>query len=317
MLSAFQSEDVLMVDVVTTYDSHQDIPDSSIILVTFGSSALFIPTSPVVPSREEMEAERQQAFEGDSLSGYLGMVQSLPSNNVFTTVLQIFLVQQTSEERQGVSGVGVAAASFAVVFGSVFIGLAVYRRRRKQRRHRSSDKFLNGLKEFDVLSEGMTATKSNSGDCSLGTTDFGESERIEVTLCECDEDMEDLARRVLEKAEEEIVFQREKGHLFREEVKEGGENGDKNSESSGDDEDNNDDKEEDGELKPLQELVSRIDDSLSESESERSGSPAPDTESAPLVTCASEDSYGFSSLESPPSRCESDDEGSCTWSVTG
>ncbi|KAL3937035.1 MAG: hypothetical protein SGARI_002309 [Bacillariaceae sp.] len=256
MLGAFQSEDVLMVDFVTTYDSHQDFPDSSVILVSFGSSALFDPASPVIPGSTEMEAERNQAFEGDSISGYLGMVQSLPSNNVFATTLQIFLYVllpptdgEESGKREGISGVGVAAASFAALFGSLLIVATLYRRRRKQRRHEASNKFLNDIKEIDAQSDGMTMTNSSSGDCSLGTTDLGEIERIEVTLCECEEDMENLSESVLERAEEEIVFQKEKAFLFPEDS-EGGiqSEGDRNYDST-----------KEGEPEPLRKSSSKMD----------------------------------------------------------
>ncbi|KAL3911841.1 MAG: hypothetical protein SGARI_001448, partial [Bacillariaceae sp.] len=271
MLSAFQSEEVLMVDFVTSLLFYQDVPDSSIILVTFDSEALFKQSSVVVPTKEEMEAELQQAFEGDSISGYLGMVQSLPSNNVFNTALQIFLVQEASEEqRSGISGIGVAAASFAALLSSTLIGAAVYRQRRKRRRHRSSDKFLDGIKEIDVLSAGMTVTDSNSGGCSLGTADFEDAERIEVCLCECEEDMEHVAVCMLENDEEEVVFEQEKGYLYQDKDAEGeSENDDQHSDGSFEEE-------EEGSGAPC----SSVDECISQCEA---SIPDPDEEASPLV----------------------------------
>ena len=310
MLSAFQSEEILMVDFVTSLVFYQDVPDSSIILVTFDSEALFNQASPVVPTKEEMEAERQQAFEGDSISGYLGMVQSLPANNVFNTALQIFLVQDALEEqRSGISGFGVAAASFAAVFGSIFITAAVYQRRRKHRRHQASDKFLSTIKEIDVLSAGMTVTDSNSGDCSLGTTDFGEVERIEVCLCESEEDMEHVAVCMLEKDEEEVVFEQEKGYLYQDD--DGSSHGDDQSEGSGQNDEDDEASLRDYEANS-EAHSSSIDECITQCESINADSVE---ESAPLVTCVSQDSYGFSSLESPPSQYDGDDEDSHSWSV--
>jgi hypothetical protein len=305
MLSAFQSEDVLLVDFVTTYDSHQDLPDSSVVLVTFGSSALFDPESPIIANNSDLEMERASAFEGMALSGYLGIVQSLSANNLFASTMQVFLVQSTENdntEDSRVSGVGMAAASFAAVMLSILTGAVYYRHRRKKRRRHASQKFLKDIGEMDSTSGESTMANSNEG---MGT-DFGELERIEVTLCETEQDEENLPGCILEHAEEEMVFEQERGYIYSNETaveespkQESGLTGEgPQINSSGGPAEND--------------IEHEQPDSDCESESSRSAI-------CEVKLSQTEDSYGFSSLDSPPSTEDDDHDAqyiSQVWSLT-
>jgi hypothetical protein len=140
-----------------------------------------------------------------ALSGYLELVQSLSTNNLFSTTLQIFVVQSTGNtQEQRVSGIGVVTASFAVFVVSVLTGAAMCRYR-KRRRRQASEKF---LKDVDSTFGVTTMANINEGDLSLGVSKEV-SRRIEVTLCETEQDDENLSDYVFDNEEEEIIFEKE------------------------------------------------------------------------------------------------------------
>jgi hypothetical protein len=305
MLSVFQTQDVLLVDFVTTYDSHQDFPSSSLVLVTFGSSAAFDPGSPKVPSDSDLEMERSAAFEGMALAGYLGMVQSLPTNNLFSSTLQIFLVKNTGNTpEQKASGIGVVAASLAVLVVSVLTGTVVYRSRRKRRRRQASEKFLN---DIDSKSGVTTMANSNEGEQSLGS-DGGGLERIEVMLCETEQDEENVPNYVLDNKVEEFAFEQERGYIYKDEPKEHGGIGESKTvdavtKGNADPEEN------------VRETERFASDFGFYSEPKSPTIPARAVDLSP-----SEDSYGFSSVGSPPLTQDVDDDDEndqCTCRMSG
>lgn len=184
-----------MVDFVTGYESHQEDPQSSVVLVSFQSTALFDTDSPQLPSRVELETELGNAFRGTNLDGYLGMVQALPTSNLFSTTTQIYLMLVTPEgstNGEGRSGTAILATSFGVLIACLLVSFAWYRHRRRSRRRQASDKFMKLVAEIDSSASGRTLSQSNEGQSVLCGTE--ELEEIEVSLCETAGQMDDLRR---------------------------------------------------------------------------------------------------------------------------
>jgi cbb3-type cytochrome oxidase subunit 3 len=97
-----------------------------------------------------MVNELVNAFTGEELNGYLGMVQALPNTNLFSDSSQIFLVGNPSTRVNSDSHVVavIAAGTAGFAFLSVVVAwFTFYRRRRKHRRQEASDKFLDDIAE--------------------------------------------------------------------------------------------------------------------------------------------------------------------------
>jgi hypothetical protein len=220
MLGAFQSQEVLMVDFVTGYQSYQEVAESSVVLVSFQSTAVFDADSPQLPSRVELDAELANAFRGMALDGYLGMVQALPTTNLFTTTTQIYLVQsspESSTSRNEKSGTAILATCFGfVILASALLSFALYRRRRKRRRRQASDSFMKSVADLDSSMSGRTLSQSNEGQSSLHGSE--ELEKIEVTLCESADQMDDLRRLVSEESHCEMIFVEQMTNVVEDEL---------------------------------------------------------------------------------------------------
>ena len=107
------------------------------IWIEYGSSAVFDASSTVVPTVEMLDATLETAFQGENLNGYIGMLQSLPPGNVFSTTIfvnqteagqtRIVTSSSSSQKREtAIIGGGTAAGAAAVLI--LAAGLLYYRR---------------------------------------------------------------------------------------------------------------------------------------------------------------------------------------------
>jgi hypothetical protein len=187
---AFQSDLIIMADFVTEYNSFLEDSGSSVVLVTFKSTAFFDPSTRDLPSRIDLERELESAFQGVALAGYLGRVQALPASNAFSTTSQIFMVQNpqivsssleivSSLESREFSSVAAATAVFAVAIVISLAGFSWYRTRRRRRRLKASDIFLRNGTGTDSVKE-RNLRQSNDEDKGLNRSD----KRLSITLLE-------------------------------------------------------------------------------------------------------------------------------------
>lgn len=181
MLGSLSSGDVLLEDFLTTYISFQSVPEVSVILVTFESTAFFDPMSPIFPTESELINELLNAFTGNELSGYVGMVQALPTSNIFSSATEVYLVGTPEADVEEETPVPVAPRDSSVVpivvtvavglmFISALSAALVYRRRRHRRRRDASDKFVNGIigETTDAVSSKVSTTH---------VTEFGDDDQ--------------------------------------------------------------------------------------------------------------------------------------------
>lgn len=78
------------------------------ILVDYDSSAFFKASSAVVPTVDMLDRTVSSAFEGENLNGYIGILQALPPQNVFSSTI---FVNQT-EPGTGMAGFDDSPAVF-------------------------------------------------------------------------------------------------------------------------------------------------------------------------------------------------------------
>jgi hypothetical protein len=150
------SSDVLLEDFSTDVMSHIDRPDSSIVLVTFRSTAFFDAESPSFPTLRELFGELENAFSGQELDGYLGMVQALPESNMFSSTTQITFVDLGSN--------GATAVWATVVVLAAFLAATFTYYRRRHGRREDSDKFLNDIVEMEAPTENFSSVGDGGGD---------------------------------------------------------------------------------------------------------------------------------------------------------
>jgi hypothetical protein len=194
MSAAFQSDSVKMADFVTEYDSFLEDPGSSVVLVTFKSTAFFDPSTGELPSRIDLEKELASAFQGVALSGYLGRVRALPASNAFSKTSQIFMITSlptvsTLESRE-FSSVAAATAIFAVAIVTSLAALSWYRTRRRRRRLEASDKFLRDNTASDSLRKTRSVRESSEEQTGLN----GSEKLPSIKLLEEIERIEDMRR---------------------------------------------------------------------------------------------------------------------------
>jgi hypothetical protein len=109
--------------------------------IDYDSSALFAVFSTAIPSVEMLDTMLSTAFEGENLNGFIGMLQSLPSQNVFSTTVfvnqteagEMMMVSPStsSQKRQrmnAAAGVVAGAAGIALLAA----GLVYHRRQQEQ-----------------------------------------------------------------------------------------------------------------------------------------------------------------------------------------
>jgi hypothetical protein len=105
------------------------------VLIEYESTAVFDPNSVVIPEVEVLDRMLSVAFVGDNLDGFVGMLQSLPPSNVFSTTT---FVRQTGggvmvvssnpiKRKAGNTMPGVIAGAAGILF--LATGLVLYKRR--------------------------------------------------------------------------------------------------------------------------------------------------------------------------------------------
>jgi hypothetical protein len=162
---AISSGDIILEDFVTEIVASEDDLSFSGVRVTFESTALFDPLSPVFPTTDQLVMELMNAFTGEELNGYLGMVQALPADtNAFSSTTQIIL-EGTAPTRVGsesplIAAIAAAAAGFAIFsFASTYFAYYFHRRRRHRRRA-ASNKFMSEFSELEAPTEEVSSRKS-------------------------------------------------------------------------------------------------------------------------------------------------------------
>ncbi len=65
--------------------------------IDYESKAVFESSSIIIPDKEDLDKILVSAFEGDNLDGYIGLLQSLPPSNIFSSTQYATLVQITEE----------------------------------------------------------------------------------------------------------------------------------------------------------------------------------------------------------------------------
>ena len=182
VLAAVSNGDVLLVDFLSNYIFFESEPDVAVVRVTFESIAFFDPMTPVFPTEGEMIEQILDAFTGEEMTGYTGLVQALPSINTFSSSTHIFLMETLdavdaplTKEDVPVRGNGsvtpfVIAAAASLLLLSVGTAFWAHGRRRRRRRE-ASEKFINGIvaELKDTTSSRFSATYA---------TDFGDAHQI-------------------------------------------------------------------------------------------------------------------------------------------
>jgi len=227
MSGFFQSDSIVMLDFVTEYDSSLEDPESSVVLVTFRSTAFFDPDTQELPSRIDLEEELASAFQGSALAGYLGRVQALPDSNAFSKTSQIFMIENTPStitiESREFSGVAAATALFAVMIVISLASLSWYRTRRKRRRLEASDQFLrNSIGIGDMVERNASESDDEVSELTrsekrLTTTLLDEIERIEDMHRDLDSHAEiPLVNR--DKVSQRASFESDESYLFEDDT---------------------------------------------------------------------------------------------------
>ena len=104
------------------------------IYIEYLSTAVFDSTSTVVPSVEILDELLSTAFEGENLNGFIGMLQSLPPGNVFSTTIFVSQVEagqtesSSSSQRQAktTATAGVVAGASAIIL--LLAGFVYYKK---------------------------------------------------------------------------------------------------------------------------------------------------------------------------------------------
>ena len=103
------------------------------ILAEYVSTAVFEASSNNVPSVQVLDETLATAFEGENLNGFIGMLQSLPPENIFSTTTFVKkrdagqkIVSSSLPKRQATVTTTAGAASLALIVAV----LSVYKRKR-------------------------------------------------------------------------------------------------------------------------------------------------------------------------------------------
>lgn len=80
-------------------DTESNFGDS--IYIAYKSSAIFDPSSSSIPTSQELDGKLTDAFEGQNLDGYLGMLQALPPSNLFSTSTFVTITEVRENTRIG------------------------------------------------------------------------------------------------------------------------------------------------------------------------------------------------------------------------
>lgn len=155
----------LLDDFFTTSTGQKPDSGALIVNVEFESTAFYNPNSPTSIPMNDFIKEIENAFTGDELDEYLGMVQALPNSNLFAGAIQIFMISQleSRNQRSFLSVVLAGSAVFISLLGGY--GLVRYQRRKSASR-KASQNFLE-----NVLKDSVTDCSSLKRDCKSSKVD--------------------------------------------------------------------------------------------------------------------------------------------------
>ena len=182
---AMSSSDILLLDFITIIVGNTTNPNAWFVRVTYESSAIFDPLSPVFPSMDELIMELDNAFTEEELNGYLGMVQALPTTNDFSSTTQVIYegVDETRTIKSTssvVTAVSTVAAGFAMFsFGAAYL---MYYFRRRRRRREASNRFLNKFTEVETPTEHLSSGKSVDSDDTGSSNGDNNSDKHDPSL---------------------------------------------------------------------------------------------------------------------------------------
>eukprot|EP00934_Nitzschia_sp_Nitz4_P008858 Nitzschia sp. Nitz4//scaffold163_size50693//9642//10991//NITZ4_006983-RA/size50693-snap-gene-0.66-mRNA-1//-1//CDS//3329538016//8848//frame0 len=157
-------DDFLTVLVRNAFEFDEPVENS------YRSTGLFNPSSIFLPTVRELDELIEEAFTGDNLATYLGLVQDLPSANIFSTTTAVSKGLPTvsvSDSDVAVSSFmgstgfksGIAAAAAGIVV--LAAGLALYKRR--QGESEGVDPYEGNLKGDSATVAGETCATSVDG----------------------------------------------------------------------------------------------------------------------------------------------------------
>jgi hypothetical protein len=155
--------EILTIFLNTAFDFGEPIP------VEYESSAVFDPESSIsIPTVEDLDAVLISAFEGSNLDGYLGMLQALPPQNLFSKTVDVELTepsigdplveQNTSSQRD----LSTATAAMAGTSGLLLIiaGAVLMRRRPENEEESEEEGSILGAKPCNTISDETTTTEA-------------------------------------------------------------------------------------------------------------------------------------------------------------
>jgi hypothetical protein len=109
------------------------------IFIEYLSTAVFDSSSTDVPSVEDLDQTLSAAFEGEHLNGFIGMLQSLPPGNVFSTTIFVdqteagkMMAPTASQQRQGSTITAAGAVACAAGVALLLAGFFYYMRQQGQ-----------------------------------------------------------------------------------------------------------------------------------------------------------------------------------------
>jgi len=96
-LSNFKKSELTYLSKVMTLFTNTGFEFGEAIPIDYESRAAFESSSIIIPDKEDLDKVLVSAFEGDNLDGYIGLLQSLPTSNIFSSTQYAKLVQMTEE----------------------------------------------------------------------------------------------------------------------------------------------------------------------------------------------------------------------------
>lgn len=161
---------VFLDDFFTIYTEQEPDSGSLVVLVSFESTAFYDVDSPTTPAVSDIVEEIENAFTGEDLEGYLGMVQALPNSNLFAGTIDVFLINRRESENQSSAAAVPIVAGSATFLLSAF-GLFAYRRRKRKSRLEASKEFLDILARDSSTECSTNETSSERNDMESGKGD--------------------------------------------------------------------------------------------------------------------------------------------------
>lgn len=96
-LSNYKKSELTNLSKVMTLFTNSGFEFEEAIPIDYESRAVFESSSILIPDKEDLDKILVSAFEGDNLDGYIGLLQSLPTSNIFSSTQYAKLAQVTEE----------------------------------------------------------------------------------------------------------------------------------------------------------------------------------------------------------------------------